>query len=195
MKNLIRYSLFLLVLGLPIFVSSCFIENDGPVGPPGKDGWSDIKIITFNIYLNDWARDNSQVNYWYYEYYTNLVDYVVVDQGAVLFYYGYIEPNGYVNKWFFIPFTNVYYDESIGRYYEKIYDAMYSPGKLEIEIRDNNPTRFNYPDKGDVRIKAVILEGTQYNMLKNNEVDLKNYNEVMKTLVSNDVNSSNNLKR
>jgi|GEM_PF-6348670 len=182
MKKDFKLGLLALAAILSLTMTSCFIENDGPMGPQGNDGWSDIKIITFDIYYNSWGRDNSQLNYWYYEYNTNLVDYYVVDKGAVLFYYGYIEGNGYVNKWYFIPFTNVYYDEGTGRYYEKVYDAMYSNGKLEIEIRDNNPKRFDYPDDRDVRIKAVILEGTQYNMLKNNDVNVKNFDEVVNAL-------------
>ncbi|MFH1050474.1 MAG: hypothetical protein V1779_06025 [bacterium] len=179
MKKRIRLSMAFIATIMTMALSSCFIENDGPVGPPGENGWSDIKVITYNINYNQWLRDNSQLNYWYYEYYTNLVDYYVVDKGTVLFYYGYIENNGFVNKWFSIPFTNVYYDGGSGRYYEKIYDAIYSPGKLEIEIRDNNSIRFDWPDDRDVRIKAVILEGTLYNQLKTENVDLKNYNAVM----------------
>ena len=194
MKNAIRLSL-LFTVGMISLLSSCYVENDGPVGPAGNDGWSDIKIITYNIYLNEWSRDNSQINYWYHEYYTDLVDYYVVDKGAVLFYYGYIETGGYVNKWFFIPFTNVYFDEGSGRYYEKIYDAMYSPGKLEIEIRDNNPFRYNLPDNRDVRIKAVILEGTQYNMIKSKNINLNNFNEVLKAIGNNDsIDERNNNK-
>jgi hypothetical protein len=190
MKKNFKYTLAVLSALLTLTLASCYVENDGPVGPPGKDGWSDIKIVTFNIFYNQWLRDNSQLNYWYFEYNTNLIDYYVVDNGAVLFYYGYIEPNGYVNKWYFIPFTNVYYDEASGRYYQKIFDAMYSYGKLEIEIRDNNPTRFNYPDDRDVRIKAVILEGTQFNLLKTKNTDLSNFNEVVKTL-----NTDKNIER
>jgi hypothetical protein len=104
----------------------------------------------------------------------------VVDNGAVLFYYGFYESNGYVNKWFSIPFTNIYYDG--GRYYEKIYDATYQPGTLELEIRDTNPLRYDMPFDRDVKIKAIIVEGEKFNMLKKNDIDLKNYSEVSNAL-------------
>ncbi len=179
MKKRIKLSMALIATLLTVTLSSCYIENDGPVGPSGENGWSDIKVITYNIYFDQWKRDNSELNYWYHEYYTNIVDYYVVDKGTVLFYYGYIENDGFVNKWFSIPFTNVYFDEGSGRYYNKIYDAMYSQGKLEIEIRDNNSYRFDLPDSRDIRIKAVILEGTLYNKLKTDDVDLKSFNALM----------------
>jgi hypothetical protein len=174
-----------------VLLSACKIENQGPMGPSGADGYANIKIVNFDIFYNDWLRDNSELNYWYYDYTTNLVDYYVIDHGAVLFYYGYIENDNNVNKWYIIPFTNVYYDVTLGRNFEKIYDASFSYGKLEIEIRDKNTTRFNWPDDRNVRVKAVILEGTQYNILKNKNVDIKDYNSVARELKIND---SNKLK-
>lgn len=176
-KLILATFLALIILSL----NSCFISEQGPVGPQGpkgEDGWSDIKVITFTIFVNSWKRDNSELNYWYFDYSTNLINYNVIDRGTVLFYYGYYDRDGYVNKWYSIPFTNIYYDQALGQYFQKIYDANYSPGLLEIEIRDLNPTRFDYPDNRDVAIKAVILEGDKYNMLMKSGVDVRDFNAI-----------------
>ncbi len=183
MKKNLSYILASFFILISFSLNSCSIEGEGPMGPPGpkgEDGWSDIKIITFTIYPNYWLRDNSELNYWYYDYPTSLVNYYVVDNGTVLCYYGYYDRDGYVNKWYSIPFTNVYFDEALGQYFQKIYDVNYSPGHIEIEIRDLNPTRFDYPDDKDVAIKAVILEGDKYNMLLDSGIDTKDFNAVQK---------------
>ncbi|MFC2131689.1 hypothetical protein ACFLSQ_09665 [Bacteroidota bacterium] len=178
MKTKFKLLMSSAVLLTTILLTSCNIESEGPIGPPGNNGWSDIKIITYDIWSNEWLRDNSEPNYWYNIYITNLVDYYVLDQGAVLFYYGTIENDGYVNKWYFIPFTNVYWDDKYSDYFETIYDATYSNKTLEITIRDTNPDVLTSPETNDIRIKAVILEGEQYSMIMQKEVDVKNFNEV-----------------
>lgn len=182
MKTKFRLSLIGTMILLTLFMTSCIIENDGPISPKTNDGWSNIKVISFNINYNAWSRDNSDRNFWYYTYYTSLIDYYVVDKGAVLFYYGYYDNSGYVNKWYSIPFTNVYYDNDLGRYYERVFDASYEPGILELEIKDTNPIRFEWAEEKDIKVKAIILEGHRYNMLKKEDVDLKNFSEVSKAL-------------
>ncbi len=179
MKTKFKLLMSSVVLLTTILLTSCNTESEGPMGPPG---WSDIKIITYDIWSNEWLRDNSERNYWYNIYITNLVDYYVLDKGAVLFYYGTIENDGYVNKWYFIPFTNIYWDDKYSNYYETIYDATYSNKTLEVTIRDTNPDVLTGPETNDIRIKAVILEGEQYSMIKQKEVDLKNFNEVKEAI-------------
>ena len=181
MKKKFTLVLTALLAVISLTMTSCIVDGTvGPMGPAGQDGWSDVKVIDFVIPLNSWQRDNSELNYWYYIYNTNLIDEYVVDNGAVLFYYGYFENSGYVNKWYSIPFTNLYFDEGLGYYYEKIYDASHAIGQVEIDIRDLNPTRFNYPDDRDVAIKIVILEGDHYNMLKKEGVNLKDFGELQR---------------
>lgn len=184
MKKQIKILSLTFIIGLFLLIS-CTVEKIGPTGPqgpPGEDGWSDIKIIDFDILFDRWLRDNSEPNYWYFIYKTSLVDWYVVDDGAVLFYYGYIENDGNVNKWYFIPFTNIYWDEAYQDYFEKIYDANYSHETLEITVRDTHPDYFDFPESYDIRIKALIMEGTYYNLLKQKDIDFKDYNNVRKAL-------------
>ena len=182
MKTKFRLSLIGTMIFVALFMTSCFIENDVPVDTYYDDEQADIKVITFTINYNAWGRDNSDRNFWYYTYNTSMIDYYVVDNGAVLFYYGNYDNSGYVNKWYSIPFTNVYYDNNLGGYYERVYDASYEPGILELEIKDTNPIRFEWAEEKDIKIKAIILEGHRYNMLKKNDIDLKNYSEVSSAL-------------
>ena len=185
MKVKVSTLLTAMLVLVSLSLTSCYVESEGPVGPrgpAGEDGWSDIKIITFDVYYDAWSRDNSELNYWYYVYQTSTIDYYIVDKGAVLFYYGYYDRDGYVNKWYSIPFTNVYYDEGQGMYFEKIYDANYSPGQIELEIRDLNTVQFDYPDDRDIKVKAVILEGDLYSSLIKKGVDVKDLDALQREL-------------
>jgi hypothetical protein len=41
---------------------------------------------------------------------------------------------------------------------------------------------FDLPESYDIRIKALIMEGTYYNLLKQKDIDFKDYNNVRKAL-------------
>lgn len=160
-----------------MLLSSC---REGPVGPAGRDGYSNVSILTFDILYDRWFRNNNETNSWFYDLSTSRINYDILDAGAVLFYYGLIESDGYVDKWYAVPFTDVYLNA--GRYYENIMDATYSFQLISISVRDTYPMAIDWPFTRDIRIKAVILEVAQANMIKKNNVDTKNYNEVKKAL-------------
>lgn len=176
-KSVILASMFAFVL----LLNSCTVENQGPIGPQGPrgdDGISNIKILTYNVYLSDWARDNSETNLWFFRITSPYINYDIIDYGTVLFYYGFPENDGNVNLWYALPFTDIYYEGDLTN--AKIFDAFYYYETMEFTYKDTSPTYLNNPDIGDIRIKAVILEGTPINKIKLKGVDTKDYSQIKK---------------
>lgn len=177
MKTRINILISAVMLLTVMLLSSC---REGPVGPAGRDGYSNVSILTFDIFKDGWGRNLNETNSWFYDLSTSRIDYNILDAGAVFFYYGLIESSGYVDKWYSVPFTDVYLKD--GRYYENIMDATYSLNLISITVRDTDPVYIDWPFTEKIRIKAVILEVAQANILKQNNIDTKNYNEVKKAL-------------
>lgn len=181
MKKIYKSVISITIFTLLILLNSCTVQNQGPVGPPGprgNDGIANIKILTFNLYPNDWLRDKSETNLWFFRITTPYIDYDIIDYGTVLFYYGFPENDGNVNLWYALPFTDIYYEGDLTN--AKIFDAFYYYQTIELTYKDTSPTYLNLPDLGDIRIKAVILEGTPINRIKLKELNTKDYNQVKK---------------
>ena len=181
MKTIYRILSLTVVFISMLLINSCTVQNQGPVGPPGRrgnDGIANIKILTYNIYLTDWARDNSQTNLWYFKITSPYINYDVIDYGTVLFYYGRPENDGNVNLWYALPFTDIYYEGDLTN--AKIFDAFYYYQTIELTYTDTSPTFLDRPDIGDIRVKVVILEGTPINKIKLDSVNTKDYNQVKK---------------
>lgn len=62
----ITYTLLFLLFGL-VVLNSCKKEIEGPQGPAGKDGNTNIETHIFSVKSTDWQYDNLY-SQWYFQY-------------------------------------------------------------------------------------------------------------------------------
>ena len=136
-----------------------------------KNKVAEIKTFQFDIQPSDWYENGTagQSNHLYYISHSipDITD-AVVSSGTVL---GYM---GNSSVWLALPYTETYPS------YISEYNYQYQAGAVYILLKDSD--LFTSPPAGIITIKIVVLTEIEKNILIENNVDVKNYEEVSRVL-------------
>ena len=158
MKNLTLKG-FLIVVAVIFSFSSCKKE-EGPQGPPGKDGNANVKTQIITVTPGEWNTNNSTL---YVIKDVSIITSDIANSGAVMVYLKATNSSSYQA----LPYTWPGNNERIMRFW-------YSKGSLEIDIYEENGPAST--PTSTYTFKVVAIEGNLAE--KNTNVNYNNYNEV-----------------
>ena len=165
MKIIKLVTIGLLIAGATTF-SNC--AKDGAAGPAGKDGLDGkdgedgySNVVSSSIISGNWTFLSPS---WSQSFTYAAITQDILDNGAVLVYVA----SG-VN-YYQLPYT--FYPTSS---YSRTYNYVHYLGGLKVYVTDSD---LNTPQPGTLEFKVVVIEASF--LMKNPNVDLKNYEAVKK---------------
>ncbi|MFN1833986.1 hypothetical protein AB2B38_001890 [Balneola sp. MJW-20] len=163
MKSLLLSSLLISSL----FISSCIVGDEGPAGPPGRDGTVEIYTSTIQIQASDFVIEDEYISV--AEYGWDNLDVATVDEGLVL---GYIRFEG-TTAWQSLPLSVPFESDLVVLRYS--FDIETFNLIVEGEIANNNAANAQLFD-GDV-LRVVAIPPSRLKMGKG--IDYTNYEQVV----------------
>ncbi|MCX7862425.1 MAG: hypothetical protein N2449_05460 [Bacteroidales bacterium] len=154
-----------LLLGVIITVSlfqACKKEQ-GPQGPPGKDGNANVTAKVVNINQNDWISGNK---IWYVDILDTRITESVINNGMVKIF---MESSSQSGVWLNLPWFEVYED------YTSIYNFNCGINAVRIFKEDTDAEMPSNP--GFKKFKIVVIDGVSYKKYK--EVNYNDYNSIL----------------
>jgi len=166
------------------------LNIQGPAGPLGPAGNANVKVDTFTVHTADWTygdiyyfgtSPNVSSGYFaqYYDRANTDVTDAIINGGGMIMVYFQATPDLYPDLWQPLPYTFPAY---AGYGYNYYYQP--SAGNVRLDFFFNQisvaPPAVNTYQIPTHKFKIVVISGTLIDMVKNNHVDIKDYNAMAK---------------
>lgn len=172
MKRIKLLSL-LAVFSISMALTSCDFSSPTYI----EGGNADIQTDVITLKANEWEVNKTYEFQWFQEMTLTSRSLDVSEDGVVIAYY----LNEY-GGWEAMPATSVFWDDK-GVVYSTEFWYSYDNRNVYFDYRNTNPTT-PAPPQNDIDVKLVIIDKMYYDKIKENGVNINNYNELVSKATS-----------